>query len=76
MGRVTIYLDDDVEAKVGTAAKAMNTSLRQWITNAIKENTANFWPESVKELAGAWSNFPEPEEIRSGIGEDAPRQTS
>lgn len=74
MGQVTIYLDAEVEAKMRAAAKAMNTSLSQWIANAIREKTADVWPESVKELAGAWSDFPEIEEIRSGVGEDVPRE--
>lgn len=74
MGQVTIYLDAEVEAKMRAAAKAMNTSLSQWIANAIREKTADVWPESVKELAGAWSDFPALEEIRSGIGEDGLRE--
>jgi predicted transcriptional regulator len=75
MGRVTIYLDAEVEAKMRAAAKSLNTSLSQWIAQAIREKTADVWPESVKDIAGAWSDFPELEELRSGIGEDAPRQT-
>ena len=75
MGQVTIYLEAEVEAKMRSAAKAMNTSLSQWVANIIKEKTAESWPESVKDLAGAWSDFPEPEEIRSSLGEDATRET-
>jgi hypothetical protein len=74
MGQVTIYLDAKVEAKIRSAAKAMNTSLSQWVANIIKEKTTEAWPESVKELAGAWSDFPAPEELREGIGEDVPRE--
>jgi hypothetical protein len=75
MGQVTIYLEAEVEAKMRSAAKAMNTSLSQWVANIIKEKTAESWPESVKNLAGAWSDFPEQEEIRSSLGQDATRET-
>ncbi len=75
MGQVTIYLETEVEAKMRSAAKAMNTSLSQWVANIIKEKTTEAWPESVKSLAGAWSDFPNPEELRADMGEDAPRET-
>lgn len=75
MGQVTIYLEAEVEEKMRAAAKAMNTSLSQWTANIIKEKTADVWPESVKELAGVWSDFPTLKEIRSSIGEDVPRET-
>ena len=75
MGQVTIYLDAEVEAKMRSAAKARNTSLSQWVANIIKEKTTESWPESVKNLAGAWSDFPNPEELRASMGEDAPRET-
>jgi hypothetical protein len=74
MGQVTIYLDTEAEAKVRQAAKAMNTSLSQWISDLIKERTAEVWPDSVKKLAGAWKDLPNLEEIRSGMGEDTPRE--
>jgi len=68
MGQVTIYLDAEIEAKMRSAAKAINTFLSQWVANIIKEKTTEVWPESVKSLAGAWSDFPEAEELRSGMG--------
>lgn len=74
MGQVTIYLDAEAEAKVRKAARATNSSLSQWISNLIKEKAADVWPESVKKLAGAWKDLPDLEEIRSGMGEDTPRE--
>ncbi|MEM9486422.1 MAG: hypothetical protein AAGA83_22320 [Cyanobacteria bacterium P01_F01_bin.116] len=32
------------------------------------------WSSLVKECAGAWPDFPNSEEIRSDIGQDAPRE--
>lgn len=74
MGQVTIYLDAEAEAKVRQAAKAMNTSLSQWISDLIRERTDEVWPESVRKLAGAWEGFPEADEIRKGMGKDTSRE--
>lgn len=32
------------------------------------------WPPSVVRLAGTWSDFPDLEEIREGLGEDLRRE--
>ena len=64
MGQVTIYLDNEIETKMRAAAKTMNVSPDQWVTNAIDEKLATQWPDSVKALAGAWVDFPSLEEIR------------
>jgi hypothetical protein len=41
-------------------------------TKLIKEPTA--WPKAVVRLVGVWPDFPTAEEIRSGLGKDAPRE--
>ena len=74
MGQVTIYLENELEKKVRTSAKAENISLSKWIARLIEEKTASEWPESVKRLAGAWKDFPEIDEIRSGMPEDSKRE--
>jgi hypothetical protein len=74
MGQVTIYLDDEVEAKMRDAAKAMNLSQSKWISNIIQRQIADTWPESVKKLAGAWQDFPTINEIRRVIGKDIDRE--
>ena len=57
MGQVTIYLEAEVEARMRSAAKAMNTSLSQWVANIIKEKTTQVRPDSVNTgLAGETSN--------------------
>ncbi|CAD5273797.1 MULTISPECIES: CopG family transcriptional regulator [Halomonadaceae] len=74
MGQVTIYIDDDTEKKMAAAAKSMNVSKSKWITNLIKDEVANEWPQAVVELAGAWDEFPSLEEIRAGAGTDHQRE--
>ena len=38
------------------------------------ERTTQQWPDSVVRLAGAWSDFPEPEELSDVQAEDALRE--
>ena len=74
MGQVTIYLDDESESKMRASAKAMHLSQSKWIANLIKEKVADEWPESVRELAGSWEDFPSAEEIRETMGKDSLRE--
>jgi hypothetical protein len=64
MGRVTIYLDDEMEKRMAANAKAMKISKSRWIANAIREKLVDEWPANVRELAGSWEDFPTLEEIR------------
>lgn len=74
MGQVTIYLDDDIEAKMRSAAKSMKISQSKWISSLIKRKVNEEWPESTKKLAGAWDDFPSLDEIRSFQKEDSLRE--
>jgi hypothetical protein len=74
MGQVTIYLDDDAEAQLRKAAKASGVPVSRWVARLIREKTANEWPEEVKALAGAWSDFPSGDDLRNQQGEDLPRE--
>ncbi len=75
MAQITIHLSDEAEAKVRASAQEENISISRWIARLIEDKTANKWPASIRELAGAWSDFPSLEEIRESIGEDIPRET-
>jgi predicted transcriptional regulator len=74
MGQVTIYLDAELEAKMREITKSMHMSQSKWIANLIKEKIEDEWPESVKQLGGAWAEFPSAEEIRGDLGEDSKRE--
>ena len=74
MGQVTIYLEDEVVAKMKAAAEALHISQSKWIASLIKEKIADEWPESVRKLAGAWSDFPCVEEIRAEQATDIRRE--
>jgi hypothetical protein len=74
VAQVTIYLDDETEARMKRAADEAGVSRSRWVAEVIREKTATEWPESVRRLAGAWEDFPEVEELRAGLGEDVPRE--
>jgi len=75
MGRVTIYLDDKYEKRLRAAAKAAGMPVSRWVARLVEEKTSTVWPESVRQLAGAWPDLPDLETIRgtagrgSGIGQ-------
>jgi predicted transcriptional regulator len=74
MAQVTIYLDDETERRMKCAAEEAGVSRSRWVAEAIREKTAAEWPLAVRRLAGAWEDFPEVEELRAGLGEDARRE--
>jgi len=56
------------------AAQAAGVSQSRWLAELIRERTANEWPQSVIDLAGAWADMPTAEELRQRHGEDVPRE--
>ncbi len=74
MGQVTIYIDAETEKKMIASARAAKVSRSKWITDVIREKVATEWPVSVRELAGAWEDFPMAEELRSDTGKDVARE--
>lgn len=75
MGQVTIYLDDETEAKARAAARAEGVPLSKWVAARIQRRTRGEWPEAVRALAGAWSDLPSAEQIRkSSKTKDAARE--
>lgn len=75
MGQVTIYIDKETEEKMISSAKAANVSKSKWVSDVIREKVASEWPASLRELAGAWDDFPTLEELRSGDGKDVGRES-
>jgi len=74
MGQVTIYLDDENEKRVKAAAKAAGMPVSRWVATLVQEKTCTVWPEPVRELAGAWQDFPDLETIRKQSGKDSSRE--
>ncbi len=74
MGQVTIYLEEDIEQKMVSAAKSAQLSKSKWIAKIIQDKVVNEWPQSVVELAGSWEDFPNIDDIRKNEGEDSNRE--
>ena len=74
MGQVTIYLDDETEERMKQAADDAGVPRSRWVADLIRERTRADWPESFRDLVGSWEgDFPEVDEIRASLGQDAPR---
>ena len=77
MGQLTLYLDNETEEKMKAAAKDAGVSLSRWVADLIRDKTATEWPDSLVKLIGTWAEgFPSLEEIRAGLPEDLPRESS
>lgn len=74
MGQVTIYLDAETEEKMRRVAEASGLSQSKWIAELIRHSVADQWQDSVKQLAGAWSDFPTVDELRTNTTIDIPRE--
>lgn len=75
VAQVTIYLPDDIEAKARQVAKQEHTSVSRWIAQQVTRKLRTTWSQAFLDAAGAFPDFPEAEELRSGYGPDAPRET-
>ncbi len=75
MGQVTIYIDDKLESKLKTEAKAAGVSVSRWVSQLIQQQTENHWPDSVKSLSGAWQDFPDLDELRATTAKDVQRES-
>ena len=74
MPQLNLYVDDPTHQTIKAAAKAAGVSLSKWVSNLVRERTADEWPPEVLALAGAWKDFPDAEELRTGYGTDLPRE--
>jgi hypothetical protein len=74
MGQVTIYLDDEHERRMRQAAAEAGQPVSRWVAGLIEARTRTHWPQSVRDLAGQWDDFPTLEELRDDQPDDAPRE--
>jgi len=74
MAQVTIYIPNDLESQIKAMANSLNISISKFISTILEQKVNNEWSHSSRKLAGAWSDFPMLEEIRSNQGQDAPRE--
>ena len=58
MPQVTLYVDQDTDAKARAAAEAAGVSYSRWVTELIRSRTRDDWPALIRNLAGAVPDFP------------------
>lgn len=73
MAQVTIYLDDAAERRVKNAARKAGISVSRWVAELLESRTRTEWPAEARELAGAWPDFPDLDDIRLAGAKDHPR---
>jgi hypothetical protein len=75
MANVTIYLPDEVEGRIRKAAKAEGISVSRWIAGRLAQMVDKNPAPEFLQLAGAFPDFPEVDELRRGYGSDTLRET-
>lgn len=75
MANVTVYLPDDVEQKLRKVADGEGKSVSRWIAGRLTELLDDSPATELLKLSGAFPDFPDFEELRSGYGPDSPRET-
>ena len=65
MGKITVYIEDEVEKKMLSAVKSSKLSKSKWIAQLIQEKVDNEWPLSIMNMAGTWQDYPSINDIRS-----------
>ncbi len=75
MAQLTLYLDEETQSKMRQAAESAGLSQSQWVAGLIRGRLETHWPQAFRDLAGAWSELPEAEALRSGLGEDLRRES-
>jgi hypothetical protein len=75
MAHLTIYLTDKMERRVRKAAKAAKVSVSKWVADRVTSSVENSWPPEFLALAGAFPDFPDADELRTGYGEDVRRES-
>ena len=71
MGRITIYLNDNLEKNVRRRAKAEGLSVSKWIAQTIEDHECAKWPSSVLASFGSWTYMPDLKTIRATYGKDS-----
>jgi hypothetical protein len=75
MPQVTLYMDDETDAKARAAAAAAGVSYSRWVCDLARAKTLDEWPSTIRALAGEIPNFPLVGELRGNSGTDVQRES-
>lgn len=74
MEQITIEINNDNLSRLRASAELAGMSESEWISEMIRARTRDEWPKYVRDLAGAWPDFPEVDEIGAyPVAEIAPK---
>jgi len=72
---ITIRVSPETKRRLAQAAQARGVSLETLVAEALERAASSEWPESVRQLVGAWGDdFPEPESLRRSLEQESHRE--
>jgi hypothetical protein len=73
MAQITLYIDDQLQARLRDVAEQRKVSQSQFVADLIRTATSGRWSQEVLDMAGAAPDFPLADELRAGLLPDPPR---
>ena len=73
MAQITLYIDDNTQARLREVATRRKVSQSQFVAELIRRATDDQWPDEVLALAGSVPDFPDASALRAGEAADVPR---
>ena len=74
MAQITLYIDNDTQARLRAAAAERQVSQSQFVAELIRRAVDERWPADVLSLGGSLPDFPDATNLRAGEGADLPRR--
>ena len=75
MNQLTIDLDDETAQRLASIAAQAHMPAGDWVASLVRARVGGQWPDDVRQLAGAWPDFPETGELRQASTPDLPRES-
>ena len=67
MNRLTIDLDDETAQRLASIAAQAHMRAGDWVASLVRARVGGQWPDDVRQLAGAWPDFPETGELHRSV---------
>ena len=74
MAQLILNLDAETASRLQEAAERAGLTKDERLIQLIKEQLGKSWPDSLRQLSGAWPDFPDAETLREHH-QDVPRET-
>ena len=75
MPQITLYLDEETDAKARAAAAAAGVSYSRWVSDLVRAKTLDEWPSSIREHVGTIPALPDTDALRANQGADTRRES-